>query len=352
VTALGDHAFDGFTNLTSFTIPKNITSIGEYAFANCTGLTSLTIPSWISTISVGTFQNCTGLKSFVIPNNVTSIGNFAFNGCTAMTGVVFEEGDEVLTLGYNNYQSRSTEPEGRGLFFDCPLVSTFIGRPLSYNTNERSGYSPFARIETLTKGHLGNPLKTIPDYLFYSVKNLKTIVYNENCKLESIGKYAFGDCKSLPTQKLHNTITVIDEGAFSNCVLFTDFDLPENLMTIGSHAFENCTGLTTLKIPATTKSIGNYAYNGCDGLTSVTVKWTKPVTIYSETFSNRTNAVLEVPHGSVADYKAANYWKEFKVIIEMGEDPVFVLKGDVNGDGVLSAQDASLILQKVAGKIK
>ena len=536
VTALGDHAFDGFTNLTSFTIPKNITSIGEYAFANCTGLTSLTIPSWISTISVGTFQNCTGLKSFVIPNNVTSIGNFAFNGCTAMTGVVFEEGDEVLTLGYNNYQSRSTEPEGRGLFFDCPLVSTFIGRPLSYSTNERSGYSPFARIETLTKGHfgnplkaipsylfydckslktleynpncaptsvesyafsgcktmtetdivlpqsvvtigegafsgctslegytipnhvktvgdyafqncekmkavvikpsvksignfafngctsmtgvvfeegdevltlgynnyqsrstepegrglffdcplvstfigrplsystnersgyspfarietltkghLGNPLKTIPDYLFYSVKNLKTIVYNENCKLESIGKYAFGDCKSLPTQKLHSTITVIDEGAFSNCVLFTDFDLPENLMTIGNHAFENCTGLTTLKIPATTKSIGNYAYNGCDGLTSVTAKWTKPVTIYSETFSNRTNAVLEVPHGSVADYKAANYWKEFKVIIEMGEDPVYVLKGDVNGDGVLSAQDASLILQKVAGKIK
>lgn len=62
VTALGDHAFDGFTNLTSFTIPKNITSIGEYAFANCTGLTSLTIPSWISTISVGTFQNCTGLE--------------------------------------------------------------------------------------------------------------------------------------------------------------------------------------------------------------------------------------------------------------------------------------------------
>ena len=536
VTALGDHAFDGFTNLTSFTIPKNITSIGEYAFANCTGLTSLTIPSWISTISVGTFQNCTGLKSFVIPNNVTSIGNFAFNGCTAMTGVVFEEGDEVLTLGYNNYQSRSTEPEGRGLFFDCPLVSTFIGRPLSYSTNERSGYSPFARIETLTKGHFGNPLKSIPsylfydckslktleynpncaptsvesyafsgckamtetdivlpqsvvtigegafsgctslegytipnhvktvgdyafqncekmkavvvkpsvksignfafngctsmtgvvfeegdevltlgynnyqsrstepegrglffdcplvstfigrplsystnersgyspfarietltkghfgnpvkaipDYLFYSVKNLKTIIYNENCKLESIGKYAFGDCKSLPTQKLHNTITVIDEGAFSNCVLFTDFDLPENLMTIGSHAFENCTGLTMLKIPATTKSIGNYAYNGCDGLTSVTVKWTKPVTISSETFSNRTNVVLEVPHGSVADYKAANYWKEFKVIIEMGEDPVFVLKGDVNGDGVLSAQDASLILQKVAGKIK
>jgi hypothetical protein len=334
--------------------PTSVQTIGEGAFSGCTSIEghTFTIPDHVKTVGDYAFQNCEKIKSVVVKPSVKSIGNGVFNGCTAMTGVVFEEGDEVLTLGYNNYQSRSTEPEGRGLFFDCPLVSTFIGRPLSYSTNERSGYSPFARIETLTKGHFGNPVKAIPDYLFYSVKNLKTIIYNENCKLESIGKYAFGDCKSLPTQKLHNTITVIDEGAFSNCVLFTDFDLPENLMTIGSHAFENCTGLTMLKIPATTKSIGNYAYNGCDGLTSVTAKWTKPVTIYSETFSNRTNAVLEVPHGSVADYKAANYWKEFKVIIEMGEDPVFVLKGDVNGDGVLSAQDASLILQKVAGKIK
>jgi hypothetical protein len=533
VTALGDHAFDGFTNLTSFTIPKNITSIGEYAFANCTGLTSLTIPSWISTISVGTFQNCTGLKSFVIPNNVTSIGNFAFNGCTAMTGVVFEEGDEtlslgcnyyngnggsalgkgmfydcplqsvfvgrpltyqthywygyspfarietltkakfgnplkviqsylfydckslktleynpncaptsvesyafsgckamtetdivlpqsvvnigegafsgctslegytvpnhvktvgdyafqncekmkavvikpsvksigngafngctsmtgvvfeegdeILTLGYNYYNS-SSGGTGKSMFYDCPLQSAFVGRPLTYKTNRSYGYSPFARIETLTKGHFGNPVKSIPDYLFYSVKNLKTIVYNENCKLESIGKYAFGGCKSLPTQQLHNTITVINEGAFSNCILFADFDLPEKLATIGSHAFENCTGLTKLTIPATVTSIGNYAYDGCNGITSVTVKWTKPISIYSETFSNRTNAVLEVPHGSVAAYKAANYWKEFKMIIEAGEDPISVLKGDMDGDGVLDVNDVQMLINVILGR--
>jgi hypothetical protein len=264
-----------------------------------------------------------------------------------MTGVVFEESDETLSLGCNYYNSSG---DGKGMFYDCPLQSVFVGRPLSYNTARWYGYSPVARIETLTKGHFGNPLKAIPDYLFYNVKNLKTIVYNENCKLESIGKYAFGDCKSLPTQKLHNTITVIDEGAFSNCVLFTDFDLPENLMTIGSHAFENCTGLTTLKIPATTKSIGNYAYNGCDGLTSVTVKWTKPVTIYSETFSNRTNAVLEVPHGSVSAYKAANYWKEFKMIIEAGEDPISVLKGDMDGDGVLDVNDVQMLINVILGR--
>ena len=351
-TSVESYAFSGCKAMTEtdIVLPQSVVTIGEGAFSGCTSLEGYTVPNHVKTVGDYAFQNCEKMKAVVIKPSVKSIGNGAFNGCTSMTGVVFEEGDETLSLGCNYYNSNGGSALGKGMFYDCPLQSVFVGRPLTYQTHYWYGYSPFARIETLTKGHLGNPLKAIPDYLFYSVKNLKTIVYNENCKLESIGKYAFGDCKSLPTQKLHSTITVIDEGAFSNCVLFTDFDLPENLMTIGSHAFENCTGLTTLKIPATTKSIGNYAYNGCDGLTSVTVKWTKPVTIYSETFSNRTNAVLEVPHGSVADYKAANYWKEFKVIIEMGEDPVFVLKGDVNGDGVLSAQDASLILQKVAGK--
>ena len=350
-TSVESYAFSGCKAMTEtdIVLPQSVVTIGEGAFSNCTSLEGYTIPNHVKTVGDYAFQNCEKMKAVVIKPSVKSIGNGAFNGCTAMTGLVFEESDETLSLGYNYYNSSG---DGKGMFYDCPLQSAFIGRPLTYTTTRWYGYSPFAQSETLTKGHFGNPVKSIPDYLFYSVKNLKTIVYNENCKLESIGKYAFGDCKSLPTQKLHNTITVIDEGAFSNCVLFTDFDLPENLMTIGSHAFENCTGLTTLKIPATTKSIGNYAYNGCDGLTSVTAKWTKPVTIYSETFSNRTNAVLEVPHGSVADYKAANYWKEFKVIIEMGEDPIYVLKGDVNGDGVLSAQDASLILQKVAGKIK
>ena len=270
VTALGDHAFDGFTNQTSFTIPKNITSIGEYAFANCTGLTSLTIPTWISTISVGTFQNCTGLKSFVIPNNVTSIGNFAFNGCTAMTGVVFEEGDEVLTLGYNNYQSRSTEPEGRGLFFDC-LVSTFIGRPLSYSTNERSGYSPFARIETLTKGHFGNPLKTIPSYLFYDCKSLKTLEYNPNCAPTSVESYAFSGCKTMTETDivLPQSVVTIGEGAFSGCTSLEGYTIPNHVKTVGDYAFQNCEKMKAVVVKPSVKSIGNFAFNGCTSMTGV-----------------------------------------------------------------------------------
>lgn len=46
-----------------------------------------------------------------------------------------------------------------------------------------------------------------------------------------------------------------------------------------------------------------------------------PLTIERYTFSNRANATLYVPYGSKAAYEAADYWKEFKEIIEMPIPP-------------------------------
>ena len=59
----------------------------------------------------------------------------------------------------------------------------------------------------------------------------------------------------------------------------------------------------------------------CTGLTSVTVENPTPVTIDSYTFTNRANATLYVPYGSKSAYENANYWKEFKQIIEIDNRP-------------------------------
>jgi hypothetical protein len=44
-----------------------------------------------------------------------------------------------------------------------------------------------------------------------------------------------------------------------------------------------------------------------------------PVSIASYTFSNRANATLYVPYGCKASYEKADYWKEFKEIVELGQ---------------------------------
>ena len=57
-------------------------------------------------------------------------------------------------------------------------------------------------------------------------------------------------------------------------------------------------------------------YYNCNNLTEVKVGMVSPVAITSDDFSNRRNATLYVPIGSKPDYEAADYWKEFKQIIE------------------------------------
>ncbi len=54
----------------------------------------------------------------------------------------------------------------------------------------------------------------------------------------------------------------------------------------------------------------------------------------------RTDPVIDVPAGCKADYEAANNWKDFKEIIEIG---------DANGDGAISISDAVAIVNKILG---
>lgn len=115
VTAIGNSAFDGYTNLTSVVIPGSVTKIwdcafkrcssltsaiipggvtkiGDSAFVGCTNLKSVTISSGVTSIGIGTFSGCTSLASIEIPNSVTSIDGTAFYACSGLNSVVIPEG--------------------------------------------------------------------------------------------------------------------------------------------------------------------------------------------------------------------------------------------------------------------
>ena len=102
-------------------------------------------------------------------------------------------------------------------------------------------------------------------------------------------------------------------------------------------------------------SIGQSAFDGCENLASVTIYKKSPITIGPLGFPTRSNITLYVPKGSKAAYEAADYWKEFKEIVEM-EDPgpaidfacgavkaLCIANWDTNHDGELSRAEAAAV---------
>ena len=146
------------------------------------------------------------------------------------------------------------------------------------------------------------------------------------------------------------TVTKIGGSAFQYCLDLTSVSIPSSVMSIEGFAF-SCSGLTSVTIPSAVTSIGYDAFSGCSGLNSVTVEMETPAEIYSSTFPDRTNQTLYVPKGCKAAYETADYWKEFKEIIEKTNiifadanvKAICVSNWDTDGNGELSDVEAAQV---------
>ena len=315
VNAIGQHAFDGCTGLTSITIPNSVITIGEHAFSDCTGLTSITIPKSVTSIDRNVFCGCTTLESIsvasentkydsrnscnaiietstnklitgcrntVIPNTVTEICDSAFYGQTGLTSITIP--GSVTTIGYQAFDGCS------GL--------TYINIPNSVTSITRN---PFAECSGLSKITVasGNPN-------YYPCEGSN----NYNAIIETSSKRLITGCKNTV---IPNEVTSIGYQAFYGCTGLTSITIPDNVTSIGTGAFLDCSSLTSVTIPSNVTSIGIYAF-GCSNLTSVTVKRSEPIFLYDDTFTNRAAATLYVPTGSKTAYEEANHWGDFSKI--------------------------------------
>ena len=135
ITYIGRYAFYGCSGLTSLTIPTGVSIINEYAFYDCSSLTRLDLPSSIRDIYYSAFMNCRNLTSLTIPSNVTSISSRAFSGCSSLKNItlptrIFEIGDYAF-YGCSNLNSLTLSYELREIseyaFCDCNgLTSIYV----------------------------------------------------------------------------------------------------------------------------------------------------------------------------------------------------------------------------------
>ena len=263
LTRIGYGAFSGCSSLTSVTIPNSVTYIGISAFRECSGLTSVSIPNSVTEIGIRAFEGCSGLTSIAIPNNMRAIPNYMFQGCSALTEITI------------------------------PSSVTFIG---SYAFNNCS---------SLASVTIPNSVTSIGQDAFYGCSGLTK---TEFASIEQLCNMNFGNSVSSPLYYAHH-LYINDEE-------IEDLVIPNGVKSIGNYAFIGCSEITSVIIPECVTNIGNDAFSGCSSLTSVRVGNTTPLTISQSVFTNRANAILHVLAGSKAAYEMADYWNEFKEIVE------------------------------------
>ena len=263
VTSVGGYAFYCCTNLTNITIPNSVTSIGWYAFYCCTYLTNITIPNSVTSIGDSAFKDCKSLTSITIPNSVTSICGYAFEFCSSLTSITIP--NSVTSIGDSAFK-------------DCTSL-TSITIP---NSVTSIGNDVFNGCISLTSINVdSNNEKYMSDNGVLYTKDKKTLIQYPSKKegteylilqgVESIGEFAFSDCRSLTNITIPNSVTSIGVDAFYYCTSLTNITIPNSVTSIGGKAFLFCRSLTSITIPDSVTSIGYNAFFNCESLTSINV---------------------------------------------------------------------------------
>lgn len=318
LTGIAEKAFNKCENLAAITLPSTITSIGSSAFDDCYALAAIDIPSSVTFIGGGAFSDCRTLTSLVLPNGITSIGNWLCDKCTGLTEMVIP--NSVSSIGKNAFQgctnietitlSENLTSIGEYAFDACKAL-TSVDIPEGVTS---IGHGAFRECNSLTSLAIPNSVTSIGNWAFERCIKITSFIIPEN--VTALGNGAFLNCTKLLSVVIHDGITAIKDRTFEGCSKLTSVTISKNATSIGWRSFWGCTELTSIVIPASVESIGDVAFSGCSDLASVTVGMTTPLTITSGTFPNRANATLIVPNGCKSAYKAADYWKEFKEIIE------------------------------------
>jgi len=84
---------------------------------------------------------------------------------------------------------------------------------------------------------------------FFLCNSLLRVDLKGCTKLISVGDGAFGDCTSLTSVVLPDSLRQLGESAFGRCDSLTSMVLPESLTHVGTWAFAECTSLTSVVLP-------------------------------------------------------------------------------------------------------
>ena len=287
VTDLGE-VFKNNTNIQSFDELQyftGLTALGDSAFYHCSQMTSVVLPETVTAIGASAFQYCFYLSSIRLSENLENIASDAFWNCVRLTSIRIPA--KVSSIGDT-------------VFGYCTQLTDVSVDPANTVFDSREGCNAIVETSTNT-------------------------LY-----------------QAFVSTRIPSTVTTIGRFAYSYVAGLTELRIPSNVTALAGVSVFSCGDLRSVVLPAELTTIGHQSFDYCDSLKTVKVGMTVPPSITQRTFNSRTYATLYVPTGCKEAYLAADYWKEFKQIVEFCD-------GDVNGDAQLDVADITLLVNIITG---
>ena len=264
--------FEG-TKITNVHFPSTLEEIGELAFRSCKSLmTEISLPQSLKVIGSQAFYESAISGNLVLPDELESIEEWAFWLCHNLKG--------SLTI------PNRVKVISKYAFGSCGFTGTL----------------------TLTAG-----LVELQEFAFYDTKFKGEL--NIPSTVTTIGHRAFGNNLFNGTLVLPSELISLGTSVFSGCWRLSGvIEIPSNIVAIPSYLFAGCTGLEGVILHKDVEVIEEGAFSDCSGIYSIVCKAKNPPIINSNSFNGvaKDNFTVEVPEASVAQYRTASNWSDFK----------------------------------------
>ena len=212
------------SSIKELVFPNNILVINDYTCYNCQELISVVLPPKLFSIGAYAFSLSSKLNAVKCINFYVSIGACAFYGCKALTD--FPIPDSVTTVNDMAFKNCSS--------LSSITISSFITK-ISASCFENT--------------------------------NLTTIIFNDQCRLQTISTKSFA-CTKLESISIPDSVTTIEDNAFYGCSSLRTISFGESLINISYYAFAYCSNLENVIIKGNSKlqELSIFCFKRCSSL--------------------------------------------------------------------------------------
>ena len=199
----------------------------------------------VTKISDGMFENDTNITTITLPSNITHIGNNAFKNCTKLKRIIFKSartyGSVAVDTQGDNYEinagalaSGNNDPNNN---------VTFIGEGAFYNC------LALESIDVSSATSIGKEA-------FYGCSKLESASLNDN--LAKLADGAFNGCLKLNNMQLPSALTEIGANCFVNCKTLENIVIPATTNKVGANILNGCTGLKKIVLEDRDKDLSGF----------------------------------------------------------------------------------------------